>query len=258
MVAVDDHEAKKAVDTEADYAAAAQRFARSALNPLHDRASSQELLDSLSRLADATDPASMGGFKLFSKSNAGSMAIRDAVAAALAARDAADNAEPRRLELPTRWRTVSEAGMSCIEGMQALESARTEAEAEAIADGFVINPDGSVSVDGNTNPGDEQIQARRARHEHRLMQIHGDETDLQARTVATIRERIGADVPGMPWAILECARGGHDLTETFTSCLALPPSPFTTLMHQIVAYAAEAKAAVWPYTDDPVQPDNHG
>ncbi|WP_100485532.1 hypothetical protein [Mycobacteroides abscessus] len=247
---MDDHvvngNASSETSTEADYEAAARRFARSALNPLGDRASSQELLDSMSRLADVTDPANCGGFKLFSKSHDGSAMMRDAIAAALAARDAADQAEPRRLELPERWRAVSDAGVACIDGMRAVERARTEAEAEAIADGFVINPDGSVSLDEGMIP-DDETRVRRARHEHRLMQIHGQETDLQARTVATIRERIGADVPGMPWAILECARGGHDLTETFTSCLALPDSPFTTLMHEIVAYAEEANAAVWPY-----------
>ncbi|MBB4853635.1 hypothetical protein HNP40_001001 [Mycobacteroides chelonae] len=246
---MDDHEANSASSTQADYEAAARRFARSALNPLHDRASSQELLDSMSRLADVTDPANCGGFKLFAKSHDGSAVMRDAIAAALAARDAADEAEPRRLELSQRWLAVSEAGMACIDGMRAVERARTEAEAEAIADGFVINPDGSVSVDEGTSA-DDETRVRRARHEHRLMQIHGQEADLQASTVATIRERIGADVPGMPWAILECARGGHDLTETFNSCLALPDSPFTSLMHEIVTYAKEANAAVWPYPDE--------
>lgn len=250
MLAVDDNDAGIGTSDEADYDAAAGRFARSALNPLHDRASSLDLLDSLSRLADVTDPENMGGFKLFTKSNAGATAIRDAVASALAARDAADKAEPRRLELSKRWRAVSEAGMACIEGMQALESARTQAEADAIADGFIIQPNGTVTTDSATGVADEQTQIRRARHEHRLMQIHGNETDLQTRTVSTIRERIGAEVPGMPWAILECARGGHDLTEAFQSCLALPPSPFTTLMHEIVAYAKEAKTAVWPYPNE--------
>lgn len=135
--------------------------------------------------------------------------------------------------------------MACIAGMQTFEQACHEVEAEAVGDGFMINPDGSVSTDDDTDPTDEQAQILRARHEHRLMQIHGQETDLQARTVATIRERIDADIPGMPWAILECARGGHDVTAVFNSCLALPDSPFTTLMHEHVAHAAEANAAVW-------------
>lgn len=256
--AVDDSDANSGAGGEGDYVAAERRFARSALNPLHDRASSQELLDSITRLAEVTDPANMGGFRLMSRSHTGSALIRDALAAALAARDAADQAEPRRAELPARWRAVSEAGMACIDGMQALERARTEAGAEVIADGFVINPDGSVGTDSSADPTNEKMQSRRARHEHRLMQICGEEADLQARTVAAIRERIGADVPGMPWAILECARGGHDLTDTYSACLALPPPPFTTLMHEIVAYANEAKEAVWPYLDELGHADDHG
>lgn len=71
MLAVVRSDVNSGAGSEVDYAAAAQRFARSAVNPLLDRASSQELLDSVSRLADATDPANMGGFKLFTTSNAG-------------------------------------------------------------------------------------------------------------------------------------------------------------------------------------------
>ncbi|SKH58568.1 Uncharacterised protein [Mycobacteroides abscessus subsp. massiliense] len=97
MVAVDDTGANNPADSEADYATAAQRFARSALNQLRDRASSQALLDSMTRLAEVTDPADTSGFKLMSGSHARSAVIRESLAATLAARDAA---EPRRVELP--------------------------------------------------------------------------------------------------------------------------------------------------------------
>lgn len=251
MISVGDNDADSRAASEADYAAAAQRFARSALNPLVDRASSQELLDSMSELAEVTDPVTMSGFKLFTGSHAGSVAIRDAVTVALAARDAADKAEPRRLELLERYDTVIATVASCIDGMGALAAARREAQGHAVADGFVITPDGAVSTDEASGPADEHAQTRRARHEHRLMQIHGQEAELQASTVATIRERLGADVPGMPWAVLECARGGHDLAEGFRIGLGFPPSPLTTLMHELVAHAKAAKAAVWPYPDEP-------
>ncbi|SHR31026.1 Uncharacterised protein [Mycobacteroides abscessus subsp. bolletii] len=77
MVAVDDTDASNPADSEADYATAAQRFARSALNQLRDRASSQALLDSMTRLAEVTDPADTSGFKLMSGSHARSAAIRE-------------------------------------------------------------------------------------------------------------------------------------------------------------------------------------
>lgn len=251
---VDDSDATSEIASEADYAEAARRYARSALNPLIDRVTSQELLDSVSKLAETTDPANMHGFKLFSKSHTGSTAIRDAVAAALAARDAADKAEPRRAELNERLNAVLAAIKGCVNQMGVLERARNKVQTVALAEGFVINPDGSTSIPNDAGHTSDQLggdlDLRRARLEHQIMVLFGEVTQLQDSTVATIRERLGADVPGMPWAILECARGGYDLGEIFGQLTDLPPSPFTTLMHELVTYAAQAKATVWPYPDE--------
>lgn len=51
---------------------------------------------------------------------------------------------------------------------------------------------------------------------------------------------------GLSWN----ARGGHDLAEGFKIGLGFPPSPLATLVHELVAHAKAAKAAVWPYPDE--------
>lgn len=97
----------------------------------------------------------------------------------------------------------------------------------------------------STEDGDE-VQLRRARFEHRMMSTLADIVLLQVGTVDTVRERLGADQPGMPWVVLECARGGHDLGPVFQAGAQVPASPLRDAMEQLAAAAARAKAAVWP------------
>jgi hypothetical protein len=78
-----------------------------------------------------------------------------------------------------------------------------------------------------------------------MMSVLADIAELQRHTVTTIRERLGAHEPGIPWAILECARAGIEL-QTFEAAAELPASPLRDLMEQLAADMRRAKAEVWP------------
>lgn len=241
--------AKSPLPPEDDTAAAAQRCRQTARNPLIPRDVPQSLLTTLSRLVEVTTPR-RGRLVSFTRTPTGTVAARlkRAVEAGLAERDAADRAEPRRLELPERIDAALSAMTECINGMQAFESEHSEIEKVASQQGFTVDEDGSIHIAPEHLGSDDgdNIQARRARLEHRMMSALGDLIALHDRTVATICERLGVDGPEVPWAIIECARGGHDLGPAFHVGAQLPASQLRDLLQRLTSDAARAKATVWP------------
>ena len=236
-----------------DDAAAAERVKQTARNPLVPRDAPEALLAALDRLIDASvpEPGAPASVSFFSVSARVAVRLRRAVQEGLAERDAADRAEPRRIELPERVRAALSAVTDCIDGMRALERRKVEIETAATQHGFIVDSDGSIGVAPQSMPptdDDDEVQVRRARFEHEMMSTLADIVALQVSTVDTVRERLGADLPGVPWAVLECARGGHDLGPAFEAGAQLPASPLRDVMEQLAAAAAQAKAAVWPDT----------
>lgn len=234
-----------------DDAAAAARVRQTARNPLVPRDAPEALLAVLDRLVETSvpepgEPASLS----FSATARIALHLRRAVEEGLAERDAADRAEPRRAELPERVSAALSAVTDCIDGMRLLERRKTEIEAAANRAGFLVNPDGSIRPEPQGVPpgqDSDDVAVRRLRFEHRMMSTLSDTVSLQISTVDTVRERLGADQPGTPWVILECARGGHDLGPVFAAGAQLPASPLRDLMEQLADQAAQARAAVWPH-----------
>lgn len=230
--------------------AAIERYRQTALNPLVPRAASEELLAAMNRLVEATTPdPHVSAVLNSSRTRPLALGIKRAIEEALAERDAADRAEPRRRELRERVDTALSTMTGCISRMQELERTRSKIETAARKRGFAVNPDGTVNLGQQHKRSGEvsdDVGKQRARYEHQMMSVQADMTQVQEHTVDTIRERLGADEPGIPWAILECARGGFDLGATFESGARLPASPLRDLMEQLAAHAAWAKAAVWP------------
>lgn len=234
----------------ADDAAAVERIKQLARDPLIPRDAPAALLAALSRLVDASVPAAgIPEFQEVTMTAEVAAGLKQGLLEGLAERDAADFAEPRRAEMPARVDAALTAVTTCIDSMRMLESQRDEIAATAIREGFILEPDGSIGLAPQDEPADRdghEVQLRRARLEGRMMSILAEIVTLQVGTVATIRERLGADQPGVPWVILECARGGHDLGPTFAPGAQLPASPLRDLMAELVAAAEEAKNAVWP------------
>jgi hypothetical protein len=230
--------------------AAIERYRQTALNPLVPRAASAQLLAAMNRLVEATTPdPDLPAVLNFSRTRPLALGIKRAIEEALAERDAADRAEPRRRELPERVDAALSAMTGCISRMQELERTRSDIETAAHKQGFAVNADGTVSLGQRhkrTGEVSDDVGRQRARYEHRMMSVQADMMQVQEHTVATIRERLGADEPGIPWVVLECARGGFDLSATFESGAQLPPSPLRDLMERLAADAARANAAVWP------------
>ncbi|MBO0866150.1 MAG: hypothetical protein J2P16_13885 [Mycobacterium sp.] len=233
-----------------DDAAAAERVKQTARNPLVPRDAPEALLAALNRLIDASVPEPAAPVSLnFSVTARVAVRLKHAVEQGLAERDAADRAEPRRVELPERVRAALSAVTDCIDGMRALERRKVEIETAAVQDGFIVDSDGSIDVAPQSMPSiddDDEVHVHRARLEHEMMSTLADIVALQVNTVDTVRERLGADQPGTPWVVLECARGGHDLGPAFEAGAQLPASPLRDVMEQLAAAAAQAKAAVWP------------
>jgi hypothetical protein len=232
-----------------DDAAAAERVRQTARNPLVPRDAPETLLAALTRLVQGV-PQPGAADKLGWPATAQVAGrLKRAVEEGLAERDAADRAEPRRVELPERVNAALSAVTDCIDRMRALERQKAAIETAATEDGFVVNPDGSIRPEPQGTPpggaGDD-VQVRRLRLEHRMMSTLADVVSLQVDAVDTVRERLGADQPGIPWVILECARGGHDLGPVFQAGAQLPASPLRELMEELAAAAGQAKAAVWP------------
>jgi hypothetical protein len=235
--------------------AAIERYRQTALNPLVPRAASEELLAAMNRLVEATTPDPSLSVLNFSRTRPLALGIKRVIEEALAERDAADRAEPRRRELPERVDTALSTMTGCIHRMQSLERTRSKFEKAARRRGLVVNADGTVSLgQQHTRSGEvsDDVGRQRARYEHHMMSVQADMMQVQELAVTTIRERLGADEPGIPWVVLECARGGFDLSATFKSGAQLPPSPLRDLMERLAADAARAKAAVWP--KPPLQP----
>jgi hypothetical protein len=235
-----------------DDAAAAERVKQTARNPLVRRDAPEALLAALNRLIDASvpDPGAPASVS-FSVTARVAVRLKRAVQEGLAERDAADRAEPRRVELPERVRAALSAVTDCIDGMRALERRKVEIETAATQHGFIVDSEGSIGVAPQSMPSsddDDEVQVRRARFEHEMMSTLADIVALQVSTVDTVRERLGADLPGVPWVVLECARGGHDLGPAFEAGAQLPASPLRDVMEQLAAAAAQAKATVWPDT----------
>jgi hypothetical protein len=237
-----------------DEAAAAERMRQTARDPLVPRDTAEALLTALDRLV-ATGAPEPGAATLasFSATTRVALRLRRAVAEGLAERDAADRAEPRRAELPERVNAALSAVTDCIDAMRALERQKVEIETAATQHGFIVEPEGSIGVAPQRvsfGGSGEDVQVRRLRLEHRMMVTLADIVSLQVSTVDAVRERLGADQPGVPWVLLECARGGHDLGPVFQAGAQLPASPLRDVMQQLAAAAARAKATVWP---DPAQ-----
>ncbi|MDI3313956.1 MAG: hypothetical protein QJR12_06640 [Mycobacterium sp.] len=241
--------------------AAIERYRQTALNPLVPRSASEELLAAMNRLVEATTPDPRLPAALnFSRTRPLALGIKRAIEEALAERDAADRAEPRRRELPARVDGALSAMTGCISRMQELERTRSGIETAARQQGFAVNPDGTVSLsDQHDRPGElaDDVSRQRARYEHQMMSVQAEMMQVQERTVTTIRERLGADEPGIPWVILECARGGFDLSATFESGAQLPASPLRDLMERLAVDTARAKAAVWPRPRPKNSPQQH-
>lgn len=128
--------------------------------------------------------------------------------------------------------------------MQDLESKKSEIETTARNEGFVVGADGCVGIGPRherSQEVSEDAASRRARYEHRIMSVLADMAQLQERTVATISERLGADEPGIPWALIECARVGFDLTSFESGGAGLPPSPLQDLLERLATHMARAK-----------------
>ncbi|MBS4727215.1 hypothetical protein MSM1_02165 [Mycobacterium sp. SM1] len=230
--------------------AAIERYRQTALNPLVPRRASEELLAAMNRLVEATTPdPRLPGPLNFSRTRPLALGIKRAIEEALAERDAADRAEPRRRELPERVGGALSAMTGCISRMQELERTRSGIETAARAQGFAVSADGTVSLgEEHRRAGaiGDDLGRQRARYEHQMMSVQAEMMQVQERAVTAIRERLGADEPGIPWVILECARGGFDLSATFESGARLPASPLRDLMERLAADTARAKAAVWP------------
>lgn len=243
---MDEMPAESAEDT----AATAERYREMALNPFVPRADVQNALAAFDRLIEMTtpEPDNRADELLLKNSKTRPVAesAKRGLEEGLAQRDVADHAEPRRAELPDRVTTALSVVTDCLDGMQALERAKRDVEIAARNDGFDVTADGCVNVAPEHHGSatvDDHIQTRRALHEHHLMSILGDVTILQRDTVATIRERLGADQPGTPWVLIECARAGIDL-DSFETSSGLPASPLRDLMDELAAEMTNAKRHV--------------
>jgi hypothetical protein len=232
-----------------------------AYSPFVPRSDVETALAAFDRLIKATtpDPDNPWDQLLLKQSKArwGAETAKRGLVEGLAQRDAADRADPRRAELPERLDAALLAVTDCIDGMRALERAKCNIQTAALADGFVAYPDGRVGIAPQHHDAvSDQMQTRRAHDEHRMMSVLADMTNLQQRTVAVIRERLGADQPGIPWVLVECARAGIDL-ESFDAGARLPGSPLRDLMQQLatdmkLAKDQLAEDQVWA---DPLKPD---
>ncbi|BBX97258.1 hypothetical protein [Mycobacterium lacus] len=223
----------------------AELYRRRARNPLAPRAAVEELLASMNRIIEITEPdPALPAALNFSQSRRAALAAKRGIEKGLAQRDAADRVEPRRRELPHRLETALQAIGDCISGMGALDRQRSAIETDARNEGFVVDADGCVSISpehGHPQEAGDDTAARRARYEHRLMSVLAEMARLQEHTVATISERLGADEPGIPWAFVECAREGLELTLFESGGAGLPPSPLRDLLERLTAEMARAK-----------------
>jgi hypothetical protein len=67
---------------------------------------------------------------------------------------------------------------------------------------------------------------------------------LQLRTVRTVRDRLDVDETGIPRTLMECARAGLDLSDTFEASAQLPDSPLRDLMERLAGDMHRANTAV--------------
>ncbi|ETW21974.1 hypothetical protein [Mycobacterium gastri] len=226
----------------------AERYRRTARNPLTPRDAVAELLASMNRVIEITEPdPQLPAALSFSRSRQAALAAKRGIAKGLAERDVADRAEPRRRELPERLQTALRAIDDCISGMQHLDRKRLEIAAAASQEAFAVASDGCVSIGtaDQRSVGDEAAVSR-ARYEHRLMSVLAEMAALQERSVATITERLGADEPGIPWSFIECAKAGVELSTFETGGAGLPPSPLRDLLDRLAADMASAKRRFGP------------
>ncbi|VBA41640.1 hypothetical protein LAUMK13_03633 [Mycobacterium innocens] len=223
--------------------ATAERYRHTARNPLTPRAAVAELLASMNRVIEITEPdPQLPAALSFSRSRQAALDAKRGIAKGLAERDAADRAEPRRRELPERLQSALRAIDDCISGMQHLDGKRLEIAAAARQEGFVVASDGCVSIGtAHQRSVSDEATMRRARYEHGLMSVLAEMAALQERSVATIAERLGADEPGIPWSFIECAKAGVELSTFEAGGAGLPPSPLRDLLDRLAADMANAK-----------------
>lgn len=220
-----------------------ERYRQMARNPLLPRSQVQGLLAEYDRLLQvAAPPAGFPGSGLAATSRAAADARRG-LQLGLDERAAGDRAEPRREELSDRVLAALTALTACVDGMQALERHKLDAEADATADGFLVRADGCIVLAPEQSRTDA-IQSARARQEHRIMSALAGMDQLQYRTVDIVRDRLGVDEGGIPWTLMECARAGLDLGGSFEASARLPDSPVRDLMEQLADDMRQANAAV--------------
>lgn len=221
-----------------------RRYREMARNPLLPRSQVEDLVAEFDRLLAITAPPH--GFPRYAMSETSRTATcaRRGLVKGLADREAGDRAEPRREQLAERVMAALTTVTDCIDGMQALESDKLDAEATATADGFIVQAGGGVAVGSDTRGAPESQAVARARHEHRIVSTVAEMDRLQLRTVDTIRKHLDVGETGIPWTLMECARAGLDLSGSFEASAQLPDSPLRDLMERLAADMHRANAAV--------------